>query len=149
VALADQAAAAGYKSGRVRMIVLVGHSSGATAVTEMAAPLSQLGVPVKLAIGLDPTSHEIATGNVDRYVNHYVAHGLGTNVDRGSQFSGKPENVDMENNRDVGHFNIDKNQALQERVIGDIHASLSSPSLRCVGGRDACSARAKNGNPEP
>ena len=106
------------------MIVLVGRSSGATAVTEMAARLSQLGVPVKLAIGLDPTSHEIATGNVDRYVNHYVAHGLGTNVDRGSQFSGKPENVDMENNRDIGHFNIDKDLALQERVIGDIRASL-------------------------
>src|SRR5271156_5804780 len=34
--LADQAAAE-YKSGRTRVIILVGHSSGATAVTEMAA----------------------------------------------------------------------------------------------------------------
>lgn len=146
-ALADQAAAE-YKSGRVRMIILVGHSSGATAVTEMAARLSQFGVPVKLAIGLDPTSYEIATGNVDRYVNYYVAHGMGTTVARGSQFSGTLENVDMENNRDIGHFNIDKNQALQERVIGDIRASLSSPDLHCVGGRDVCPARAKIGNPE-
>jgi hypothetical protein len=146
-ALADQAAAE-YKSGRVRMIILVGHSSGATAVTEMAARLSQFGVPVKLAIGLDPTSYEIATGNVDRYINYYVAHGMGTIVARGSQFSGTLENVDMENNRDIGHFNIDKNQALQERVIGDIRASLSSPDLHCLGGRDACSARAKIGNPE-
>jgi len=110
--------------------------------------LSQFGVPVKLAIGLDPTSYEIATGNVDRYVNYYVAHGMGTTVARGSQFSGTLENVDMENNRDIGHFNIDKNQALQERVIGDIRASLSSPDLHCVGGRDACPARAKIGNPE-
>jgi hypothetical protein len=146
--LADQAAAE-YKSGRIGTIILVGHSSGATAVTEMATRLSQLGVPVKLAIGLDPTSHETATGNVDRYVNYYVAHGLGTTVARGSQFSGTLENVDVENNRDIGHFNIDKNRALQERVIGDIRASLSSPGLHCVGSRDACSARAKNGNPEP
>ncbi len=146
-ALADQAAAE-YKSRRVGAIILVGHSSGATAVTEMAARLSQLGVPVKLAIGLDPTSRETATGNVDRYINYYIAHGMGTTVDRGSQFSGALENVDMENNRDIGHFNIDKNQALQERVIGDIRASLSSPGLHCVGDRDACSARAKIGNPE-
>src|SRR6516165_9885078 len=34
--LAEQAAAE-YKSGRTRAIILVGHSSGATAVTEMAA----------------------------------------------------------------------------------------------------------------
>ena len=47
-----QEAAAEYKSGRVRTVVLVGHSSGAVAVTSMAARLSQLGVPVKLAIGL-------------------------------------------------------------------------------------------------
>ncbi len=147
-ALADQAAAE-YKSGRVGTIVLIGHSSGATAVTEMAARLSQLGVPVKLAIGLDPTSHETATGNVDRYVNYYIAHGMGTTVDRGSQFGGTLENVNMENNRDVGHFNIDKNQALQARVIGDIRASLSSPGLHCVGGREACLAGARIGNPKP
>ena len=146
-ALADQAAAE-YKSGRVRMIILVGHSSGATAVTEMAARLSQFGVPVKLAIGLDPTSHETVTGNIDRYINYYIAHGMGTTVDRGSLFSGTLENVDMENDRNIGHFNIDKNQALQERVIGDIRASLSTPGLPCVGGRNACSARAKIGNPE-
>ena len=52
--LAKQAAAE-YKGGQTRTIILVGHSSGATAVTDMAARLSQLGVPVKLAIGLDPT----------------------------------------------------------------------------------------------
>jgi hypothetical protein len=146
-ALADQAAVE-YKSGRVGAIILVGHSSGATAVTEMAARLSQLGVPVSLAIGFDPTSHETATGNVDRYINYYIGHGMGTTVDRGAQYGGTLENVDMENNRDIGHFNIDKNQAPQERVIGDIRASLSSPGVHCIGGRAACSARAKIGKPE-
>jgi len=50
--LADEAAAE-YRSGRVRTIILVGHSSGATALPDMVARLGQLGVPVKLAIGLD------------------------------------------------------------------------------------------------
>jgi hypothetical protein len=66
--LADEATA-DYKSGRVRTIVLVGHSSGAVAVTSMAARLGERGVPVKLAIGLDPTSPMTASGHVDRYVN--------------------------------------------------------------------------------
>src|SRR5580698_7795127 len=91
--LADEAAAE-YKSGRVRTIILVGHSSGATAVTEMAARLGQLGVPVKLAIGFDPTSRMTASGHVDRYINYYIPHGMGNAVDRGRQFSGVVQNID-------------------------------------------------------
>ena len=121
--LADEAAAA-YKSGRIKNIILVGHSSGATAVTEMAARLGQLGVPVKLAIGLDPTTHMIATGNVARYVNYYVAGGMGTSVDKGKQFTGDLSNVDLERNHDIGHFNIDKSRAVQDLVIRDIRAAL-------------------------
>jgi hypothetical protein len=30
----------------------------------------------------------------------------------------------MEKNRDIGHFNIDKNKALQDRVVRDIRAAL-------------------------
>ena len=120
--LADEAAA-DYKSGRVRPIILVGHSSGATAVTEMAARLSQLGVPVKLAIGLDPTSRLAAAGHVDRYINYYVAHGMGNAVDKSRALSGTVENVDLEKDPEIGHFNMDKNRALQDRVIRDIRAA--------------------------
>lgn len=121
--LADQAVA-DYKSGRLRTIILVGHSSGATAVTSMAARLGQYGVPVKLAIGLDPTSPETASGHVDRYINYYIANGMGAAVNKGRQFSGSLQNVDMEKHADIGHFNIDKNQALQEQVIREIRAAL-------------------------
>ena len=48
--VADDAAAA-YKSGKVRTIILVGHSSGATALPDMVDRLTRLGAPVKLAIG--------------------------------------------------------------------------------------------------
>jgi hypothetical protein len=123
--LAEQAAAE-YKSGRARTIILVGHSSGATAVTEMAARLSQLGVPVKLAIGLDPTSRMTTTGHVDRYINYYIANGFGDPVDRGKDFSGVLQNVDLEHMSDVGHFNIDKDNRLQGMVIGDILAAVSA-----------------------
>jgi hypothetical protein len=123
--LAEQAAAE-YKSGRTRIIILVGHSSGAMAVTSMAARLSEVGVPVKLAIGLDPTSRMTTTGHIDRYINYYIANGFGDPVDRGQDFSGVLQNVDLEHMADVGHFNIDKNNVLQGMVIREILAAVST-----------------------
>jgi pimeloyl-ACP methyl ester carboxylesterase len=120
--LADQAAAE-YKNGQVRNIILVGHSSGAVAVTEMAARLGQLGVPVKLAIGLDPSTRMTASGTVGRYVNYWVPGGLGTVVDRGPQFNGVLQNIDLRSS-DIGHFSIDKNHGLQQRVLTEIRAAL-------------------------
>jgi hypothetical protein len=121
--LADEATA-DYKSGRVRTIVLAGHSSGATAVTTMAARLGERGVPVKLAIGLDPTSPMTASGHVDRYVNYYIANGYGFPVKRGPQFTGVLQNIDLEKMPDIGHFNIEKNHELQEKVIKEIRAAI-------------------------
>src|SRR5215470_4701 len=127
--LAEQAAAE-YNSGRTRAIILVGHSSGATAVTSMAARLSHAGVPVKLAIGLDPTSRMTTTGHIDRYINYYIANGFGDPVDKGKDFSGALQNVDLEHMADVGHFNIDKNNVLQGMVIKDILTAVSASPPR-------------------
>ena len=142
-------AAAGYKSGRVRTIILVGHSSGAVAVTSMATRLSELGVPVKLAIGLDPTSHVAVSGHVDRYVNYYIANGFGDPVEKGPGFSGVLQNVDLEHMSDLSHFNIEKNRAMQGMVIRDIQAALATAPHDTVacdshGGRLTC-ASAKHG----
>jgi hypothetical protein len=121
--LAEQAAAE-YRAGRVRTIIFVGHSSGAVAVASMAAQLGQYGVPVKLVIGLDPTSLTVAGGRVGRYINYYVGNGLGEPVIRGAQFGGALENLDVEKNPSIGHFNIDKYTALQEQVIREIRGAL-------------------------
>jgi hypothetical protein len=121
--LAD-AAAAEYRTGRARTIIIVGHSSGATAVTKMAARLGEFGVPVKLAIGLDPTSQMTASGRVDRYINYYIANGMGNAVRPGPNFSGAIENVDVEQDPVLNHFNIDKDRALQEQVLREICAAL-------------------------
>src|SRR5262245_56083009 len=129
--IVDQAAAE-YQSGRVKNIILVGHSSGATAVTAVAARLGERGVPVKLAIGLDPTTRVFAAGRVERYINYYAPGGMGTVVDKGRDFHGVLQNISTASDRDVGHFNIDKNQALQERVIRDIRGALSGPAPRAT-----------------
>ena len=117
-------AAADYKSGKLRTIILVGHSAGATAVTSAAERLGQLGVPVKLAIGLDPLTRATASGRVGRYINFYVGNGAGQQVGKSAKFSGKLQNINVQNMSDVGHFNIDKHRAVQARVIREIRSSL-------------------------
>jgi hypothetical protein len=122
--VADEAAAA-YKSGRVRTIILVGHSSGATALPDMVERLNRLGVPVKLAIGLDSVFQTTLSGKVGRYINFYIGNGAGTRVARGKNLQGELSNVDVENiPGGVGHITIDKNEIIQQKVISAILSSL-------------------------
>ncbi|MFY9685195.1 MAG: hypothetical protein WAJ88_05300 [Pseudolabrys sp.] len=122
--VADDAAAA-YKSGKVRTIILVGHSSGATALPDMVERLSRLGAPVKLAIGLDSVFQTTLTGKVGRYINFYIGNGAGTRVARGKNLQGQLSNVDVENiPGGVGHITIDKNEIIQQKVISAILSAL-------------------------
>src|ERR1700737_78054 len=124
--LADEAAAE-YRSGRVRTIILVGHSSGATALPDMVARLDQLGAPVKLAIGLDSVFRTSLAGRVGRYINFYVANGAGTPVAKTKQFHGELENVDV-GKIGMGHLTIDKNLIMQQKVISAIDAVVFTRS---------------------
>jgi hypothetical protein len=123
--LADDAAAE-YRSGRITTIVLVGHSSGATALPDMGARLTELGTPVKLAIGLDSVFRTSLNGRVGKYINFYVANGAGTPVAKGSRFQGSLENVNVQDVPGVGHLTIEKNQIMQQTVISAIDAVVFS-----------------------
>jgi hypothetical protein len=120
-AVADEAAA-DYRSGKVKTIILVGHSSGATVLPDMVARLSELGAPVKLAIGLDSVFRTSLSGHVGRYVNYYIGSGNGEPVAPTKQLHGTLENVNVSNVPGVGHITIEKNEIMQRRVIGDIDA---------------------------
>src|ERR1700716_4418004 len=122
--LADEAAAE-YRVGRTKTIVLVGHSSGATALPDMVARLDSLGAPVKLAIGLDSVFRTSLSGRVGRYINFYVANGNGEPVARTKQYRGELENVDV-GKIGMGHLTIDKNQIMQQKVISAIDAVVFS-----------------------
>src|ERR1700731_2494851 len=120
-ALADEAAAE-YRSGRVRTIILVGHSSGATVLPDMVARLDQLGAPVTLAIGLDSVFRTSLQGHVGRYINFYIANGNGEPVARTGRLHGTLENVNVQNVPGVGHLTIEKNEIMQQKVISAIDA---------------------------
>ena len=122
--VADDAAAA-YRSGKVRTIILVGHSSGATALPDMVDRLTRLGAPVKLAIGLDSVFQTTLSGKVGRYINFYIGNGAGTRVARGKHLQGQLSNVDVENiPGGVGHITIDKNEIIQQKVISAILSAI-------------------------
>jgi hypothetical protein len=118
--LADEAATA-YKAGRLKTIVLVGHSSGATALPDMIAKLNRLGVPVKLAIGLDSVFKTRLSTGAERYINLYIGDGPGEPVRAADGFRGKLDNVDVRGTG-AGHISIDKNDYIQRRVIAEIDA---------------------------
>jgi len=116
--LANEAAAE-YRSGRTKTIVLVGHSSGATALPDMVARLDQLGAPVKLAIGLDSVFRTSLSGRVGRYINFYVANGNGEPVAKTDRLKGTLENVDV-GRIGMGHLTIDKSEIMHRKVISAI-----------------------------
>jgi pimeloyl-ACP methyl ester carboxylesterase len=57
-----------YKSGRLRSIMIVGHSLGGGAAVAMAEELGQAGVPVKLLVTLDPVGPSSVSANVRRSI---------------------------------------------------------------------------------
>jgi hypothetical protein len=130
--LAEEAAAE-YKSGKLKTIILVGHSSGATALPGMVAKLDQLGAPVKLAIGLDSVFRTSLSGRVGRYINFYIASGSGTRVEKTRQFRGALENINVQDVPGVGHISIDKNRIMQEKVINAIDAVVFRRSVPASG----------------
>jgi len=141
--LADEAAAE-YRSGRTKTIILVGHSSGATALPDMVARLDHLGAPVKLAIGLDSVFRTSLTGRVGRYINFYVANGNGEPVARTSQFRGELENVDV-GRLGMAHLTIDKSEVMQQKVISAIDAVAFSRPTAAAAQAQASATRPGSG----
>jgi len=58
-----------YQSGRLRSIMIVGHSLGGSAAVDMAAELGRAGIPVQLVVTLDPVGGSQVPSNVRRSVN--------------------------------------------------------------------------------
>jgi hypothetical protein len=143
--LADEAAA-DFKSGRVKTIILVGHSSGATVLPDVVARLDQLGAPVKLAIGLDSIYRTSLSGRVGRYINFYIANGNGEPVAATKKLRGSLENVNVQDVPGIGHMTIDKNEVIQRKVISaiDAVAFASKPKDTSTKPRPEAAATAPN-----
>ncbi len=101
-------------------IVIMGHSLGGNASVYMAKYLGDAGIPVSYVVAFDPTVTTTVGPNVTEVVNYYIPNqkdGEETNIVK--EEPGSPavvKNVDV---RPIGvdHFDVEKNEQLQVRVI--------------------------------
>jgi hypothetical protein len=114
------------KAGLISSIAIVGHSLGATAAVGMADQLSSAGVKVGLVVTVDPVTPSEVHGNVQRLKNFYISDGVGKTVERGRDFRGSLQNVDMKGNPSVGHVSIANSTRLHQEVLGYIRAAAGS-----------------------
>jgi pimeloyl-ACP methyl ester carboxylesterase len=134
-----------YKNGRLRSIVIVGHSMGGGAALDMATELGQAGIPVNLVVTLDLVGTAVAPRNVRYLINYHVAGGVGAVVQRSANARGVVRNVN-ETKPEVGHFTI---VALRERdILGQVlraaRSGVSAPAPATSNGAGPASASVRN-----
>ncbi len=114
------------KSGRVNSIVLIGHSLGASAAVSMAEQLQKAGLRVALIVTLDPVVKTVVPDNVHFLRNFYISSGVGTRVERGGNYHGMLQNVDMGRSADLGHISVTTAPSIQKQIMRDILAANSA-----------------------
>jgi pimeloyl-ACP methyl ester carboxylesterase len=112
-------AIAAYKSGKVKTIVLIGHSLGGGAVFSAAESLKDANIPVALMIVLDASGGP-APANVRRVVNYYVSGGM---VTAGPGFHGSLQNIDVSKIPGMDHMAIQWMSSMHQKMIGNISAA--------------------------
>lgn len=109
-------AIAAYKAGKVKNIVLIGHSLGGGAVFSVAELLKDEKIPVALMIVLDASGGP-APANVRRVVNYYVD---GGKVTAGPGFRGSLQNIDVSKIPGMDHMAIQSMSSMHQKMIGNI-----------------------------
>ncbi|BEV44891.1 hypothetical protein [Afipia carboxidovorans] len=120
--LANEAARL-YKAGK-GPIVIVGHSLGGAASTQMAEIMQREGAKVALIVNYGPPGNQVIPGNVARVVNYYgVVGGIAV---RGPGSRASITNVNLGSDPAINHFNMEKSPRLQAKTMGQILSVLRS-----------------------
>lgn len=120
----------GYRSGRLRSIIIVGYSAGGRSALEMSAQLNAAKVPVKLMITIDGMSGPPVSRNVRKLINLYVQGGFGDAIARPINFSGALQNIPVEGAK-IGHFSII--EAKEARLLNYVLAAAASRAPSSAG----------------
>jgi hypothetical protein len=108
-----------YRSGRVRTIVMVGHSLGAAAAVQIAGHLARENVPVALIVSLDPYAAGTVPANVRRVVNFHVG---SAELAATGDFRGALRNLNLGGEEGMDHMTIQATDAMHRRIMGAIGA---------------------------
>lgn len=117
--------------------VVIGHSLGANAVTDISNELARNGGSVALAVAFDPTVRQQLAGGARRYVNFFQSNnGWGASIAAAPGYRGRLENIDLRQQGNLSHFNIEKDARLHAQVIGWVAQAVGGTGRR-VAGRQA------------
>lgn len=115
------------KQGRVSYpIVISGHSVGGQEAPRFSDTLVKAGVPVALVVGVDPgfAAPPPFTAGSPQVINYWIAGAARGNPYRsGGGFTGSIRNIDIKSFSNADHVGIDKDAAVQSRIVGNIRAA--------------------------
>ena len=120
----DQIAAdiiSGHQNGDNAHVILIGHSLGSNAVVQVADPIGAQGIPVDLAVTFDITEGLRVPLNVERFINFYQNNGFGRPALEPAGFTGEFSNINLSNQTQLDHGNIDNAPQLQQFVMQRIY----------------------------
>lgn len=110
-----------YKAGK-GPIVIVGHSLGGAASTQMAEIMQQQGAKVALIVNYGPPGTQVIPANVARVVNYTTS--VGGLAVRGPGSRAAITNISLANDPNINHFNMDKSSRLEAKTMAQILAAL-------------------------
>lgn len=106
-------------SGGREQTVIIGHSLGADSVVNISNALAGANIQVALAVSFDPVTPAQVIGGARRFVNIYQSNnGWAVSLRRTGTFRGQFQSMDLRDNRNLNHFNIEKDARLHEMVMG-------------------------------
>jgi pimeloyl-ACP methyl ester carboxylesterase len=108
-----------YRGGKVKSIILVGHSLGGAAVVYVAEQLNEVRIPVTLLVSLDPVGAGAVPANVRRAVDFYLSDSGGP-LAAAPGFHGVLRNVNVTTVPGMDHMAIQSMESMQSRVISEI-----------------------------
>ena len=120
----DQIAAdiiSGHQNGDNAHVILIGHSLGSNAVVQVADRIGAQGIPVDLAVTFDITEGLRVPLNVERFINFYQNNGFGRPALEPAGFTGEFSNINLSNQTQLDHGNIDNAPQLQQFVMQRIY----------------------------
>lgn len=130
----------GHQNGDTSHIVLIGHSLGSDAVVQVADRLASNGISVDLAVTFDITEGLRVPLNVARFINFYQNNGFGRPAIEPAGFTGEFSNINLSNQTQLDHGNIDNAPQLQAFVMNSVY-ELTHTHIRTVSAKRKTKAR--------
>ena len=116
--------------GKVRPLVLVGHSQGANNVIDMARALRAHNIKVDLLVTLAPFMQNPIPGNVVHAIDYYQSPGWGAPLEPDRGFHGVLQNINMDGDWGANHMNVDKNPRVQNDIVREVVTLSRAPAQR-------------------